>query len=120
MKWLLLAVVSAGAVTPAVDGLLRAYGTPGDAGRGRAAWTQDWPSAEGPRSCASCHGSSLAAPGRHATTGEPIEPMTAPGRLTDPLKIEKWFGRNCRWTLGRECTSAEKADFLMFLAGGGR
>lgn len=44
----------------------------------------------------------LASGGRHATTGEPIEPMSAAGRLADPAKIEKWFGRNCRRTVGRD------------------
>ena len=35
-----------------------------------------------------------------------------PKRLSDPAKVEKWFGRNCRWTLGRDCTPQEKADFV--------
>ncbi|MEQ1568748.1 MAG: DUF1924 domain-containing protein [Myxococcota bacterium] len=113
-------VWTAGAATPAVQGLLAQYGSPGDAARGSAAWTQEWPGADGPRSCTTCHGPSLDAPGKHATTGEPIDPMTAADRLTDPAKIEKWFGRNCRWTMGRECTPAEKADFLTYLSGGSR
>jgi hypothetical protein len=38
-----------------------------------------------------------------------------PQRLTDPAKIEKWLTRNCRWTLGRECTAGEKADFIAYI-----
>ncbi|MEA3244387.1 MAG: DUF1924 domain-containing protein, partial [Pseudomonadota bacterium] len=33
----------------------------------------------------------------------------------DGKKIEKWFKRNCKWTLGRECTAQEKADFLAYI-----
>lgn len=120
MRWILFATMTAGAATPAVSGLLAQYGVPGDAARGKAAWSKEWPAADGTRSCTTCHGADLSAPGEHATTGEPIDPMTAADRFTDPLKIEKWFGRNCRWTLGRDCTPAEKADFLTYLTGGGR
>ena len=35
--------------------------------------------------------------------------------LTDAAKVEKWFKRNCTDTLGRLCTSAEKADLISFL-----
>ncbi|HCS12500.1 MAG TPA: hypothetical protein DIW28_01710, partial [Zetaproteobacteria bacterium] len=41
---------------------------------------------------------------------EPMAPSVNPERLTDPAKIEKWFGRNCEWTIGRDCTAQEKAD----------
>ena len=34
---------------------------------------------------------------------------------TDPEHIEKWFTRNCKWTLGRECTPQEKGDFLLMI-----
>ena len=121
--WALMTVATAGT---AVDGLLAQYRTAGAAApsaeRGAALWGSTHAAADGSgdRSCTTCHGSSLDASGRHATTGEPIDPMTAPGRLEDPLKVEKWFGRNCRWTLGRECTPGEKADVLVYLSGGGR
>ena len=39
-------------------------------------------------------------------------------RFTDPAKTEKWFRRNCTEVLGRECSAAEKADFIQFLAEG--
>ncbi|MGB5405963.1 MAG: DUF1924 domain-containing protein [Thiogranum sp.] len=87
---------------------------------GRSAWTHEHHSSSGvdTRSCASCHGTDLTQPGRHVKTGKPIEPMAFsvnPARLTDPQKAEKWFRRNCRWTLGRECTPQEKGDFIQFM-----
>lgn len=87
---------------------------------GRSAWTQEHPSSSGAgmRSCASCHGSDISKAGRHAKTGKPIEPMALsvnPARLTDAKTVEKWFRRNCRWTLGRECTPQEKGDFIQFI-----
>jgi hypothetical protein len=92
----------------------------GDAGAGKTAWTQQHTpaGADGPRSCATCHHADLTQPGKQANTGKPIEPMAVsvnPQRLTDPAKVEKWFGRNCRWTLGRDCTDTEKADFLAYI-----
>ncbi|WP_456447730.1 DUF1924 domain-containing protein [Thiolapillus sp.] len=71
------------------------------------------------RSCVTCHTNDLRKPGKHARTGKLIKPM-APSvnadRLTDKKKIEKWFHRNCKWTLGRICTPQEKADILAYLA----
>lgn len=69
-------------------------------------------------SCASCHGMPPTDTGRHAATGKPIAPL-APGvnreRFTDLPKADKWFRRNCRDVVGRECTPAEKADVLAWL-----
>ena len=93
---------------------------PFDAARGEAMWVRNFnhPKADKPRSCASCHTDSLKSSGKHARTGKSIEPM-APSvnaeRLTEVKKIEKWFVRNCKWTLGRECTAQEKGDFLSYL-----
>lgn len=70
------------------------------------------------RSCTTCHGSDQTKPGQHQRTGKMIEPMAPsvnPQRLTDVAKIEKWFVRNCKWTLGRECSAQEKGDVLAFL-----
>jgi hypothetical protein len=68
--------------------------------------------------CSSCHTESPTQPGRHAITGKLIKPL-APGsestRFTDNAKVEKWFRRNCSEVVGRECTAAEKADFLAYL-----
>lgn len=91
-----------------------------DAGAGKAAWTAEHPAPDGgaARSCATCHTADLTRPGKHASTGKAVEPL-APSviktRLRDPAKVEKWLLRNCRWTLGRECTADEKADFLAYI-----
>lgn len=75
-------------------------------------------SGRGAASCASCHSPDPLLSGRHARTGKaiaPLAPAANPDRLTDPAKTEKWFGRNCRDVLGRECTAREKADFVRYL-----
>ncbi|MCW8907187.1 MAG: DUF1924 domain-containing protein, partial [Sedimenticola sp.] len=46
---------------------------------------------------------------------EPMAPTVNPKRLTEVKQIKKWFVRNCKWTLGRECTAQEKGDFLAYL-----
>ena len=72
-------------------------------------------------SCASCHGASGTAQGKHAKTGKaiaPLSPLASAERFTDAAKSEKWFKRNCNDVLGRACTSAEKADVLAFLLKG--
>lgn len=68
--------------------------------------------------CASCHGAVPTRRGEHASTGKPIAPLAPgfnPDRFTDAAKTEKWFRRNCRDVVGRECTAAEKADVLAWL-----
>jgi mono/diheme cytochrome c family protein len=70
-------------------------------------------------SCASCHGASSREQGR-TRAGKEIAPMAVsltPDRFTDPAKVEKWFGRNCNSVLGRDCTAAEKGDFIAYLMG---
>lgn len=72
----------------------------------------------GQRSCTSCHTQDLTANGKHIKTNKVITamaPSSNPERLTDRKKIEKWFKRNCKWTLGRECTVQEKADLLAYI-----
>ena len=87
--------------------------------RGAALYRRAVARADGGSSgCSSCHTPDPRRPGRHARTGKeiaPLAPAAAPGRLTDPAKAEKWFGRNCRDVLARECTAQEKGDFLRFL-----
>ncbi len=121
-----LMVFAVGPVVAAdvVDDRLAAYQAEGagpfDAARGEAMWTRNFthPKADKPRSCASCHTDNLKSSGKHARTGKAIDPM-APSvnaeRLTEVKKIEKWFVRNCKWTMGRECTAQEKGDFLSYL-----
>ena len=89
--------------------------------KGQDLWNQGFadPKSGRERSCALCHTSDIHKPGKHARTGKAIEPMAPsvnPQRLTDAGKIEKWFKRNCNWTLGRECTPQEKGDLLVFIS----
>jgi hypothetical protein len=68
--------------------------------------------------CASCHTDKPLNAGQHAITGKSIRPMAVAanvGRFTDPAKVEKWFGRNCKEVVGRACTLAEKADFVAYM-----
>jgi cytochrome c peroxidase len=71
-------------------------------------------------SCSSCHTKNPAADGRHASTGKriaPLAPAANAERFTSARSVEKWFRRNCRDVLDRECTAAEKADVLSYLVG---
>jgi len=68
-------------------------------------------------SCSTCHTTDPTAQGR-TRVGKVIEPMAvsrSPDRFTDAEKVEKWFGRNCRSVLGRECTPQEKGDYITFM-----
>ncbi|MBF0143006.1 MAG: DUF1924 domain-containing protein [Magnetococcales bacterium] len=70
------------------------------------------------RSCVTCHTGDPKQAGKHPKTGKAIEPMAQSvnvQRFTDPAKVEKWFGRNCRQVLGRECTPQEKGNILTYL-----
>jgi hypothetical protein len=72
------------------------------------------------RRCSLCHTNDLRRPGKHSTTGKAIEPMAPsvnPKRLTDVKEMDKWFLRNCKWTLGRECTPQEKGNVLTMIRG---
>lgn len=118
------ACLAAGIASGATEGLLQGYRSAGagpfSVTAGRAAWEKrHQPSTGGDaRSCAGCHGTYLSRSGRHVKTGRPIEPMALSantGRLSDPKKVEKWFRRNCRWTLGRVCTPQEKGDFVQLI-----
>jgi len=116
-----LAPLTAFAAASAVPDLLTQYKSQGagefSGERGKAMWSETHVQVESGQmvSCATCHGSDLGKTGSHARTGKLIEAMSPsvnPERLTDPAKIEKWFLRNCKWTLGRECNVQEKGDFL--------
>jgi hypothetical protein len=90
-------------------------GAPGSASKGQAFFNQrhggEW-------SCASCHGTPPIRQGEHASTAKPIAPL-APAfnakAFTDAAKADKWFRRNCKDVLSRECSAAEKADVLAYL-----
>lgn len=118
----LLAALPAQASETVVSEMLGRYHSAGagefSAERGKQMWTQPYTDkASGkPISCASCHSENLAQAGSHIRTGKHIEPMAASSgeRFNDPAKIEKWFLRNCKGTIGRECTAQEKGDFLTY------
>jgi len=85
---------------------------------GEKLWNQTQNISGQPRSCASCHTSNPRQAGKHFRTGKPIKPMAPsvnPDRFADPKKVSKWFKRNCKWTLGRECTEQEKGDISRYL-----
>lgn len=68
--------------------------------------------------CAACHTDNPKMPGQNAKTGKPIDPMAVsanPARFTNKDDVEKWFHRNCKEVLGRECTAFEKGDFITFM-----
>lgn len=68
--------------------------------------------------CSSCHTDHPLASGRHVVTGKvimPLAPAANPERFTDTRKVEKWFRRNCRDVLSRDCTPQEKGDVLAYL-----
>ncbi len=114
----LLAVAAHAADTSAAQQLERfsaQAGAPGQAVRGGVFFTSrqggEW-------SCASCHGNPPTAAGKHASTGKFIDPLApAANRMafSDAAKVDKWFRRNCRDVLQRECSAAEKADVLAYL-----
>ncbi len=91
-----------------------------DAKRGQTLWTTKHPAKDGKdRQCTTCHGEDLTKNGKHATSGKTIKPMAAsvnPERYTKMKEINKWFKRNCKWTVGRECTNQEKGDILKYLS----
>jgi cytochrome b len=68
-------------------------------------------------SCASCH---TADPRRSGRTPvgkvvDPLAPAANPDRFTDRREVEKWFKRNCKQVMGRECTAEEKGHFLAYV-----
>jgi len=111
------AAAHAGDTTPAqqLAHWSAAAGTPGNATRGQRFFTSPH---GGEWSCASCHGQPPTAEGKHASTGKAIAPL-APAfnarAFTDTAKVDKWFRRNCKDVLSRECSAAEKADVLAYL-----
>ncbi len=121
---ILSGLLVAGAVQAnTVDDLLSEYRGQGagsfHASAGKALWLKEFSSKDGSkRACSSCHTPDPKSQGRHKVTGKAIDPM-APSvnskRLTERRQVKKWFKRNCKWTLGRECTVQEKGDLLSFL-----
>jgi len=126
LSMLLLAHINAASAnTPAVNGLLQSYitsgVTSGNASKGEQLWNKTFagqpPYSE--RRCASCHSNKLTNTGKHVRTGKSIAPM-APSvnskSMNQVKNINKWLKRNCKWTLGRECSVQEKADLITFIS----
>lgn len=93
-----------------------AAGVAGNVERGRSFFNSKH---GGEWSCASCHGTPPTSPGKHASTGKRIEPLAPafnPKAFTDQAKVDKWFRRNCKDVLSRDCSAAEKADVLAYLS----
>jgi hypothetical protein len=114
---LLLASYAVHAASPPelLDGWRSEAGAAADPARGRELFTADHGSEW---RCTTCHGNPPVAAGKHAVTGKAIAPLAPAAnaeRFTDPTRAEKWFRRNCRDVLGRECTPLEKADVLAWL-----
>ncbi|NOQ90691.1 MAG: DUF1924 domain-containing protein [Gammaproteobacteria bacterium] len=119
-----LLLAQSASASPAVDTLLKVYSDAGagpfSAEAGQRMWTETYNNAKTPveRRCSSCHSNNLSNEGEHVKTKKLIKPMTPSvnaKRLSDTKKIEKWFKRNCKWTLGRECSAQEKGDFLLYI-----
>ncbi len=93
------------------------------AARGKALYERPFNrSAEMPN-CVACHTANPNQQGKHAVTGKsiaPLSPTANPDRFADAAKTEKWFKRNCNDVIGRECTAAEKSDFVEFLMKGAK
>ena len=73
--------------------------------------------------CSTCHTDDPRAAGRHAVTGKAIEPLAPsanPARFTDAARTDKWFRRNCKDVLKRECSAQEKGDVVAYLVSLGR
>jgi len=67
--------------------------------------------------CTTCHGATPQQGGQ-TRTGKAIDPMAVSrtsDRFTDKKKVDKWFLRNCKGVIGRECTAQEKVDFIGFM-----
>lgn len=126
--WVLLAIAAGpnAASADPVDDLLKDFAAQGAGNFSAQAGEQFWdhpvtdPKSGDVRRCSLCHSTDLRRSGKHATTGKVIEPMAPsvnPKRLSNRADIEKWLLRNCKWTLGRECTPQEKGDVLVMIRG---
>ncbi|MFQ5329303.1 MAG: DUF1924 domain-containing protein [Thermodesulfobacteriota bacterium] len=69
------------------------------------------------RSCSTCHTKNPTHTGR-TPVGKTIKPIARSAnsdRFTVPKKVKKWFRRNCKWVLERECTAQEKGNYITFM-----
>lgn len=105
----------------AAEAARSAPGFTASAQRGQSFFTKAWNVSRQMPDCTACHGMNLNIDGKHAVTDKriaPLSPAANPERFTSARKVEKWFKRNCTEVVGRECTAAEKADFVQFVIKG--
>lgn len=99
-----------------------AAGFAASAQRGQSFFMKEWGVSQKMPNCTACHSKNLKIEGKHVVTDKiikPMDPAVNPERFTSSTKVEKWFKRNCTEVVGRECTPAEKADFIQFVTHGG-
>jgi len=120
VTFLSTAVAASNDLTQLIETYQSGLSTLPDAEKGQQLWSKKF-SGTAPfteRSCQSCHGSNLKQEGQHIRTKKNIKPI-APSinnkSLNNVKKIKKWLKRNCKWTLGRECSNEEKASLLLFI-----
>lgn len=117
LTFCIAATAQAGDTTPTAQ-LQRfeaASGRPASAEHGRIFFTATHGSKW---TCASCHGETPTKVTKHASTGKAIDPLAPAANaeaFTDVARVDKWFRRNCKDVLSRECTAAEKSDVIAFL-----
>lgn len=124
--YLLLACTVSHAETPAQirqvyagESVAQQPGFAPSAKRGEQLFRQSFKQNDKMPPCTSCHTERATEAGQHVVTGKPIRALAVSAnaeRFTDPAKVEKWFGRNCKEVLGRPCAPAEKADFVAFMS----
>lgn len=69
-------------------------------------------------SCSSCHTDNPLNKGKHVDTGKPIQPLspvTNEARFKDLQKVETKFKKHCNNIIGRDCTPAEKSNYVTYL-----
>ncbi len=118
---LALILVSLASYAETPQQILKSYAPTANAAKGGLLFHQKNAVNEKMAACSSCHTENPMNPGQHAITGKSIKPMAVtanPERFTDPAKVEKWFGRNCKEVLGRACSANEKANFIAYLTEG--
>ncbi len=69
-------------------------------------------------SCAACHTDNPAANGKHMVSGKKLPPM-APSvnskRFKDIGKSNKGFSDHCRDLYGKDCSAADKSNFITYV-----
>lgn len=69
------------------------------------------------RSCTTCHTTDPTKSGKTPVGKviDPVSPAVNKDRFTKTKKVKKWFRRNCKWVLERQCTAKEKGDYITYM-----